>query len=467
MSGLFGSSTGSGFGSNTQQQPANPFGSSTTNQTKPNLFGSLNTNTSTSQPQPSGGVFGNTGGNTQQSGGIFGSSTQSQPQQSGGLFGSSTQSQPQQTGGVFGSSTQAQPQQQQGSGLFGSLGQTSQPQQGSGVFGSSSAQQQPQQQGGGLFGGFGTSTNPQPSQQQPGGGLFGNLGQNNQQQQQVQQQGNLLGQSQQNRIWTEQDIAPRQKSVTDQIDLVYHKWDPQSQNSLFHTYLYNTVNPDTAPFYRPDPSDNEEKWEEALRKRPNPGAIPVLVKGFEQLGHRIVSQEEHLKVLHGRVYEINNGLTDLLRRHDLDISTRTTECRRRHNRISQKCLALATKVQVLRNRGYAMDSAEEELRQKLLVLERSVFDPALNGRGEEIWARMVSVRERGRQLQLEFERAGRNMIQDQGQGIDEEVMKRAKKILEDYNSQLSHLTKELAQIQSDYEEWERSKPAANGSGRGR
>ena len=75
-----------------------------------------------------------------------------------------------------------------------------------------------------------------------------------------------------------------------------------------------------------------------------------------------------------------------------------------------------------------MDSAEEELRQKLLVLERSVFDPALNGRGEEIWARMVSVRERGRQLQLEFERAGRNMIQDQGQGIDEEVMKRAKKV---------------------------------------
>ena len=75
-----------------------------------------------------------------------------------------------------------------------------------------------------------------------------------------------------------------------------------------------------------------------------------------------------------------------------------------------------------------MDSAEEELRQRLLVLERSVFDPALNGRGEEIWARMVSVRERGRQLQYEFEKAGRSMMQDQAQGIDEEVMKRAKKV---------------------------------------
>lgn len=75
-----------------------------------------------------------------------------------------------------------------------------------------------------------------------------------------------------------------------------------------------------------------------------------------------------------------------------------------------------------------MDSAEEELKKKLLVLEKSVLDPALNGRGEEIWARMVNVRERGRLLQAEFERAGRNLVGEQSQGIDEEVMKRAKKV---------------------------------------
>ena len=219
-----------------------------------------------------------------------------------------------------------------------------------------------------------------------------------------------------------------QKSVTDQIELVYSKWDPQSQNSLFHTYLYNTVSVDAAPFYRPNRSDDEEKWEEALQKRPNPGAIPFIVKGFQQLGHRIISQEGHLKVLHGRLYEINNGLTDLLRRHDIDISTRTIECRRRHLQLSQKCLALATKVQVLRNRGYAMDPAEEGLRQKLILLEKTVFDPALNGRGEEIWARMVSVRERVRQLQIEFDKMGRGMTSQRKEVIDDEVMKRTKKV---------------------------------------
>lgn len=75
-----------------------------------------------------------------------------------------------------------------------------------------------------------------------------------------------------------------------------------------------------------------------------------------------------------------------------------------------------------------MDGAEEELRKKLLTLEKAVFDPALNGRAEEIWARMVSVRERGRQLQKEYERAGNAMGKGKNGVIDEEVMRRAKKV---------------------------------------
>lgn len=58
-----------------------------------------------------------------------------------------------------------------------------------------------------------------------------------------------------------------------------------------------------------------------------------------------------------------------------------------------------------------------------------MFDPALNGRGEEIWARMVSVRERGRQLQREYERAGKSVVDGSaGREIDEEVLKRASKV---------------------------------------
>lgn len=165
-----------------------------------------------------------------------------------------------------------------------------------------------------------------------------------------------------------------------------------------------------------------------MSKKPHPGAVPVIVKGFKQLGTRMILQKQLLGVLQGRLHEINNGLNEMLRRHDLDISTRAAEARKRHLRLNQQCTRLATKVQVLRNRGYAMDSTEEELKKKLLALEKKVMDPALNGRGEEIWARMVSVREGGRQLQREFEKAGRTLPKEQEQSIDEDTMKKASKV---------------------------------------
>ena len=137
-----------------------------------------------------------------------------------------------------------------------------------------------------------------------------------------------------------------------------------------------------------------------------------------------------LEILGGRLHEIDSGLRKLLQKHELSISVRAAECRRKHLKFSRQCLGLAAKTQVLRNRGYILDGPEEELRNKLLLLERSVVDPALNGRSEEIWARMVSVRERGRLLQREFEKAGRVLPQQQGQGqvVDEDVMRRVKKV---------------------------------------
>lgn len=226
-------------------------------------------------------------------------------------------------------------------------------------------------------------------------------------------------------------VGPR--SVADQIEVAFQKWNPDSQVSLFQTYIYNFTDPKFVPFCQPGEADNPTKWEEAMSKKPHPGAVPVLVKGFHQLGQRMLLQNQLLTVLQGRLHEINNGLTEMLRRHDLEISVRAAEARKRHLRLNQRCVRLATKVQVLRHRGYAMDSAEEELKKKLLALEKQVMDPALTGRGEEIWARMVSVRERGRQLQREFEKAGRTLPQKQEQGIDEEVMKKATKVRDPFS----------------------------------
>ena len=212
------------------------------------------------------------------------------------------------------------------------------------------------------------------------------------------------------------------------MELASAKWDPKNVASPFQTYLYNTVPPEQAPFYVPTPEDDEAKWEEALNKKPSPGAIPVLVRGFQEIGKRMNMQLDALHTLGGRLHEINSGLSKLLQKHELSISIRAAECQRKHLKFSRQCLGLAAKTQVLRNRGYILDGPEEELRSKLLLLERSVLDPALNSRSEEIWARMVSVRERGRLLQREFEKAGRGLPLPQGQAVDEEVMRRVKKV---------------------------------------
>lgn len=256
-----------------------------------------------------------------------------------------------------------------------------------------------------------------------------------------------------------------------QMMIVKDKWEPINRTSPFRTYLYNNVGEDQAPFYQPGPDDDEQKWEDALRQRPGPGYVPVLVKGFWELGKRAQRQKDFLTMMQTRLHEINNCLTDLLSRHDLKISVKIADCRRKHIVLSQRCLSLAAKTQVLKNRGYAMDDAEEELKKKLTKLERSVFDPSLNGRAEEIWARMLAIRENSKRLQMEIEKAGPAAAAEADEGLDESVVKTAKKvgffsrlisyagssltcgqILEDYAAQIQHLHKELEAVKKDFAE---------------
>lgn len=389
------------------------------NTAKSSPFGTAASNTGTQQ---------NTGG-----GGIFGSSTAtSQPQQTGSsLFGSTTQQKP----SLFG-----QPQQQQsGTGLFGGpvgSGQGSQKPAG-GLFGSTlgggqqqQQQQQQPQQGGSLFGGLGqTQQQQQPQQQQQsifgGGSLLGGGQQGQQQQPQLGQSTQPQGSS----LWSPgRAVTGVHRTVPMQMAIVKDKWDYTNRNSPFRTYLYNSVGEGDAPFYQPGPQDDETKWEDALRQRPGPDCVPVLVRGFWELGKRAQRQKDFLTMIQTRLHEINNCLTELLSRHDLKISVKVADCRRKHHVLSKRCLALAAKTQVLRNRGYAMDEAEEELKKKLAQLERSVFDPTLSGRSEEIWARMLAIREHSTRLQAEMERAGSGVAAQAEDELDEATMKKAKKV---------------------------------------
>ncbi|KAJ9602233.1 Nucleoporin nup57 [Cladophialophora chaetospira] len=382
------------------------------------------------------------------------SAPKTQPQQTGGLFGTSTQ-QPQGGGTTFGQGQQpagglfgASQNQQQSGGLF----VTSQNQQQSGgLFGTS----QTQQQSGGLFGA--------PSQPQPGSTTFAQaLQQGPQPAQPSFDQTLQFGQSRQGQpgsqsLWEEGRGMNTFRSIPVQMNIVKNKWDPTSLSSPLRTYLYQHVESETdALKYRPSSGEDEDKWEEAVSTRPGPDWVPLLVQGFFQLGRKSQIQMEAIQRCNMMLQEINTSLDIQLDRHRQNVASRIEECKRRQTATAQRTLALAVKVQILRNRGYVMDNAEEELKAKLETLQRDVFDPSLNAREQEVWARMLGIRERAKRLKLEMDKiAPTASATEEESTLDEETIKAAKKTLEAYEIQLRHLQKELGLVQQEFEEWEK------------
>ncbi|KAF2261632.1 hypothetical protein CC78DRAFT_499758 [Lojkania enalia] len=405
--------------------------------------------------------FGNLGQTERKTGTLFGSTsaptvgpfssqqnTGSQPAQQPSLFGSTTTATPQiNTGGLFGSSQQ----QNTGSSIF-----DSHPQQnvGSGMFGAS--QQQPQQSlNTSIFGGL---LQPAPMLSQP----------QRDQLKQSQQGLPQLRQSSTAPFASTAMAGTREKSVVEQMRILNEKWDPKSPECAFQFYFYNSVNSDEAPFYGPQPHEDEKKWEEALSKKPTPGSIPVLARGFEEVAARISYQQMAVTALRLRLHEINNSLSLMKDMHELTFASRITEAKRKHIVFTQRTLALATKVQILRNRGYVMDQAEEELKKKLIELEKKISDPVLGGRQEEIWARMSGVRERARILQEETEKLGKVVDgQQHGEVLSEEDQRALEKLLKDYDKQLEHLKKWVDDTKEEYEEWEKERKPARSSSNGR
>lgn len=181
------------------------------------------------------------------------------------------------------------------------------------------------------------------------------------------------------------------------------------------------------------------------------------MRGFKALGERVETQANIIKEMRGRLHEMNNSLSAVMDAHQQRITVRIETAKKQHQVLSQRCLRLAVKVQVLRNRGYALDAAEEGLRKTLMGLEKQVFDPGFVGREDEVWARMVALRERMRWLEEEGKRVQGQVEQAQSStqgGVSEDILARARKILKDYDEQLQHLNKELGEVRREFIEWE-------------
>ncbi|KAH7316659.1 putative nuclear pore protein NUP57 [Stachybotrys elegans] len=321
---------------------------------------------------------------------------------------------------------------------------------------------------GGMFGQSQPLQQSQPVQTAPS--LFGATQTNTQQQAlgssmlQTQQAQQLpsLSQSQaqlSSSLWQPGKETPHQKPILEQMKLVTEKWDPANPSCVFKHYFYNKVDETHIPFYKPQPYEDPREWEEALQNKPAPGFMPVLCSGYAGVADRLKTQKRAISEFNTRLHQINSSLDAILQRHELETEVRALAARRRQVAISQRCLALAARVQVLRNRGYALSGDEDDLKGKLESLEREVQDPAVGAREEELWSRLIVLRGYADQLNREMDKPAN----PDGETLDEETEAKAKRVLEDYEKQIQHLKKEVDALSADYAEWEKNRnPASRG-----
>jgi len=217
---------------------------------------------------------------------------------------------------------------------------------------------------------------------------------------------------------------PDQKPIPEQIKLIVDKWNPNHPNCAFKTYLYNKVDEHTVPLYGPGPNEDPKEWEEALQRKPAPNFIPVLCSGFPSIVARLMLQRRVITEFNNKLHQINASLDAILSRHDLDHTVRAFNARRRHAELSRRCLHLAARVQVLRNRGYALSGDEDELKQKLQQIDKTLNDPAQGSRLEELWSRLIVLRGYAEDLKDQINQAGIT----ESDGLGEEIEAKAKKV---------------------------------------
>lgn len=265
-----------------------------------------------------------------------------------------------------------------------------------------------------------------------------------------------------------------EKPIIEQMKLVTEKWDPANPSCVFKHYFYNKVDESHIPFYKPQAHEDPREWEEALQNKPGPQFMPVLCSGYTGVADRLKTQKRAISEFNTRLHQVNSSLDAILQRHELETEVRALAARRRQTLINERCLALAAKVQILRNRGYALSGDEDDLKSRLQKLEREVQDPAIGAREEELWTRLIVLRGYSDRLSKELDKPAA-----EGREIDEETQTKAKKVssslsyyfianiklialqvLQDYEKQLDHLKKELESLGIDYTEWEKSRTSS-------
>jgi nuclear pore complex protein Nup54 len=238
-------------------------------------------------------------------------------------------------------------------------------------------------------------------------------------------------------------------NVTDNLQKIKEAFDPTSPNCAFQYYFYNKVPVDQAMLYSKPPNQSQDKWDEAISKRPDASSIPVLAVGFSDLQKRAALQNNQVAAYRGRMHEINNKLDELGTRHDIYTTVKAAEIKNRHRKLIHRTLALAVKIQVLKSRGFVLRPDEELLKQTLENLNAQIDDPAVFGRINEVWARMGVLREKAKALEQTYKQSSKLM----SASYDEEQLEKFSKILIEQQKGIAYMANVLGKDIEQVEQW--------------
>ncbi|KAI9494809.1 nucleoporin complex subunit 54-domain-containing protein [Zychaea mexicana] len=338
-------------------------------------FGAASTSTTAAPGLSSFSSFGNTNTPTSTAGTGFG---QQQQQQAGtssfGFGGQQQQQQPQQqqtSGFGFGANNNNANTTNTGFGGFGANSAGARPTSGFGTGLTNTASTgfggigQQQQQNKSQFGGFGSTGFGQPQQQQL-------------QQQQLQQQ--------------QQQQPPH--NTWQQLALIRAHWDPSSHLCQFRHYFYNVVPPNERHLYVRPPDQDEQLWNEAVRKNPDPNTlVPVLAVGYGDVLKRMDIQDQASEMHRNKLAEIGQRLSTIQQKHALGTLVKIDELRRRNIDLTQRLIKLLRFVQVLRYKGFPLEDEEEKLMQNLKLLAEQPANPEqLNAKLRDTWASLQHIK---------------------------------------------------------------------------
>ncbi|KAK9374645.1 nucleoporin complex subunit 54-domain-containing protein [Lipomyces chichibuensis] len=228
-------------------------------------------------------------------------------------------------------------------------------------------------------------------------------------------------------------------SIPDQLQKIKNSWDPSSPECAFQFYFYNKVPSEQAVLYVKPPNYHQARWDAAIAARPDSGSVPVLALGFTDLQKRVNIQHQQVTAYQVRMHEINSRLTQLITRHDLYTTVKIAELKARHAALAHRTMSLAAKVQVLKSRGYALRPDEEMLKRKFEELTRVLNDPAVFGKINEVWARMMVVRDRIKILNEQMRQTGEQWENAIDWEKDDEQLEKIARILKGQQAGLIYL----------------------------